>query len=83
MYDYVAIMIARTEYEQRVQSMTPIQDFDGWIRDDPPPWVSRKVGQLLCALGNTLASVGERMRNGRGIVLESSLPMQEPGEALS
>jgi hypothetical protein len=82
MYDPLVTMIARTEHEQRVRSMTPIQDFDQWIHDEPPPWIARKVGQLLCTVGALLASIGERMRNGRGIALEASLPVQQHGEVL-
>ncbi len=77
MNEYFAVMIARAEYENRLRSMTPVYDFDEWIPDEQPGWTARQVGRLLCSLGNGLAAVGDRLRNGRGIVLETQLMEQE------
>ena len=81
MNGYLGVMIARDEYELRVRSMAPVHDFDGWIPDDPPPWVYRTIGQLLCKVAAGLNSIGERMRNGRGIVMNTPLPEHEVREA--
>jgi hypothetical protein len=82
MQEYLAIITARTEHVHRNQSITPVRDFDGsWHREAPS--LLRKFGQALCVLGTGLAAVGERLRNERGIVVETPFTAQEHGEALN
>jgi hypothetical protein len=34
MIDYTLSIIARQEYEERVRSLTSVQDYEEWLRDD-------------------------------------------------
>ena len=61
MIDYTANMIARLEHEQRIQSLAPVYDYDMPVSTHEPGRMSRLVGQCLYAVGNRVASIGERI----------------------
>jgi hypothetical protein len=80
MIDYNLSRIAREEYEQRVRSLVPVQEYDVRLSDDrqlstspiqagvnnvpqeQSGWASKRVGQVLYAVGSVLASTGESIR---------------------
>ena len=80
MYDYQTIMIARKEYEQRVESLAPVQDFDAsWHHERPS--LGKKFGHVLCALGAGLAAVGQSLAKEPVSLEDPRLMASESGEA--
>jgi hypothetical protein len=68
--DYSVYQIARLEHEQRVRSLAPVSEFGSPMKVSRSGWIIRQAGRLLYALGNRLASLGERMKYGREISLK-------------
>ena len=60
MNEYNAILIARTEYEQRNQSLAPVSEYGANVRDAEPGWLSKQAGHWLSVVGNGLAALGKR-----------------------
>jgi hypothetical protein len=76
---YSAIMIARAEHEQMTRSLAPVSDYGSPMQASPRGWLSKHVAGWLCAVGNGLASLGERLTHARDTALEAPLTRPEPG----
>ena len=79
MIDYVESKIARREYEERVQSLTPIRDYDVELTHSAGHWQARPVGGLLAAMARHLSSLGTRLNHKPDVALDSPLVGQEQG----
>ena len=75
--EYNAMMIARTEHENMIRSLQPVSENDAVAQADMPGWVSVQAGQLLYVVGNGLAALGERLKDGQDAGLETSQERQK------
>ena len=60
MIDYIASKSAHREYEERVRSLTPVRDYDEWLKSEAGHWQSPSLGGVLSSLVKSLASIGNR-----------------------
>jgi hypothetical protein len=81
--DYTRYMVARIEHEQRIRSLAPVPEYDDPVVTDQPRWVSKQAGRLLCALGNGLAAIGEKLYHERGTACDVLSTGQQESGALS
>jgi hypothetical protein len=78
---YMASRIARMEHEERVRSLTRIDDYDVWLTHAAGSWQSPHVGGLLSSWVKGLASVARRLKSKREVALDEPLMGQERSAA--
>jgi hypothetical protein len=72
MIGYVESRIARQEHEERVRSLTRVDDYDVWLTRRAGNWLSQPVGGLLLSLGKSLSALAGKLKPSRAIVPDSS-----------
>ncbi len=77
MLDYTVNMIARSEHEQMTRSLASVPEYGGQAKGDQPGWLSQRAGQLLASVGDGLVNLGERLKHGSDLALDTPLPNQE------
>lgn len=77
MLDIVDSKIARQEYEERVRSLSQVGDYDKWLTRNGGSWLAKQAGSLLSSVGNSIASLGEKLNPKHEDVLETLIPDPE------
>jgi hypothetical protein len=73
--DYNALMIARIEHKQMVESLRPVPEYGEHIAVKQPRWLSRQAGRLLAALKNGLSMLRQPTKPERDTKL--NVPLAE------
>jgi hypothetical protein len=77
MIDYVESKMARREYEERVRSLVPVEDYDAWLNGTAGHWQALSVGRLLSSLGTRIAAVRYRLKHSRQAQPDGTFSVQE------
>lgn len=70
---FLAQMIARKEHELMIQSIAPVSEEEGYVRNERPGMIRRSVGNLLKLVGHALASPGTRKRQTMDVSCKAPL----------
>ena len=62
MLDYMESKSARREYEERVESLAPVKDYDAWLTHQAGNWQAPSAGMFISSLASGLASLGSRLK---------------------
>ena len=73
MNEYMAHMIARTEHELMTQSLIPVSEEEGYVRNEQPRRATQEIGKLFTSVGNALTSLGQRMSHPQDISCDQPL----------
>src|SRR5258708_16705818 len=62
MLDYMESKSARREYEERVEALAPVKDYDAWLTHQAGNWQAPSAGMFISSLASGLASLGNRLK---------------------
>ncbi len=77
MIDQMGAILGILKIEETRRSEAAAVDDDGRTIAERHLWLSKHADQLIYAIGNGLALLGERMKHGRSSTFESRLTEQE------
>ena len=77
MIDYVESKIARREYEERVQSMIRVDDYDVELKHTAGHWQAQPIGGLLLSIGQSIRLWSETLKPRHEPADEGQLKVQE------